>query len=445
MPDESSLADPVEAVSAASTHADVGRLRQAQIYIRGLGGQRPAVPIDPVRLEERARESMSPEAFAYMAGGAGMESTMRENRQAFERWRIVPRMLGDVSRRDLGIRLFGRDLPSPVLLAPIGVLEMAHAEADLAVARAAAAEGVPMIFSSQASVPMEECAAAMGSAPRWFQLYWSRSDRLVDSFVRRAEACGCEAIVLTLDTTMLGWRSRDLDLAYLPFLRGKGIAQYTSDPVFQAELDEPLDAPPAAKAAVNLTSLRALAQMIRRYPGRLPGKLRSGAPRKAVQRFVATYSRPSLTWDDLSRLRDLTRLPVLLKGILHPDDAREALARGMDGIIVSNHGGRQVDGAVGALDALPGVVEAVGGRVPVLFDSGIRGGADVFKALALGAAAVCLGRPYAYGLAIAGEEGVREVIRNLVADFDLTLGLAGCRSVSEVRAECLARPEGTGR
>jgi lactate 2-monooxygenase len=382
---------------------------------------------------------MSPEAYAYMAGGAGTESTMRENRQAFDRWRIVPRVLRDVSRRDLRVSLFGRELPTPLLLAPIGVLEMAHPDADLAVARAAAAEGIPMIFSSQASVPMERCAAAMGDAPRWFQLYWSRSDRLVASFVQRAENCGCEAIVLTLDTTMLGWRARDLDLAYLPFLRGKGIAQYTSDPVFLAELDEPLDAAPAEKAAVNLSSLRALAQMIRRHPGSLRSKLRSGEPRKAVQRFVATYSRPSLTWDDLSRLRDLTRLPVLLKGVLHPDDAREAVARGVDGIVVSNHGGRQVDGAVGALDALPAVVEAVAGRVPVLFDSGVRGGADVFKALALGAAAVCLGRPYTYGLAIAGEVGVREVIRNLVADFDLTLGLAGCRSLAEVGRDALTR------
>jgi lactate 2-monooxygenase len=428
-------------VSADPLHTDAGRRRQARIYVRGLAGRRPEVPVDAARLEARARQVMSPEAFAYMAGGAGTESTMRQNRQAFERWRIVPRMLRDVSRRDLRIRLFGRDLPGPLLLAPIGVLEMAHPDADLAVARAAAAEGVPMIFSSQASVPMETCAAEMGDAPRWFQLYWSRSDRLVASFVRRAEACGCEAIVLTLDTTMLGWRARDLDLAYLPFLRGQGIAQYTSDPVFQAELDEPLDTPPAERAAVNLSSLRALAQMIRRHPGSLPAKLRSGAPRRAVQRFVATYSRPSLTWDDLSRLRELTRLPVLLKGVLHPDDAREAVARGMDGIVVSNHGGRQVDGAIGALDALPGVVGAVDGRVPVLFDSGVRGGADVFKAMALGAAAVCLGRPYTYGLAIAGEAGVREVIQNLVADFDLTLGLAGRTSVAQVTRDTLVRAE----
>lgn len=410
------------------------------MFLAGVGGRRPAVPVDAGRLEEAARRAMSPEGFAYVAGGAGEESTVRANRAAFERWRIVPRVLRDVSVRDTSVTLFGARLPAPVLLAPIGVLEMAHPEADLAVARAAAAEGTPMIFSSQASYPMEACAAAMGDAPRWFQLYWSRSDELVASFVRRAEACGCSAIVLTLDTTLLGWRPRDLDLGHLPFLQGKGIAQYTSDPVFRASLAHPPeDAPAPGAAPVNLSSLRAFAGMVRRYPGGVRGKLRSGEPRAAVQRFVATYSRPSLTWENLAYLRGLTRLPILLKGVLHPDDARLAVEHGMDGVIVSNHGGRQVDGAVGALDALPGVVEAVAGRVPVLFDSGIRGGADVFRALALGAAAVCLGRPYAYGLALEGEAGVREVIRNLVADFDLTMGLAGCRSVAEITRDALVR------
>lgn len=419
--------------------ADPGRLRQAAIFIRGLAGQRPAVPVDFARLEERARRALSPQAFAYLAGGAGAESTMNANRAAFERWRIVPRMLRDVATRNLTIELFGRTLPAPLLLAPIGVLELAHREADLAVARAAAAEGIPFIFSNQASVPMEACAAVMGSAPRWFQLYWSSSNELVRSFVRRAEACGCEAIVLTLDTTMLGWRPRDLDLAYLPFLRGLGIAQYTSDPVFRAQLAESLEAVSSERPPVNLATLRAALQQVWRYPGPLREKLRSGAARAAVQRFVATYSRPSLTWDDLSFLRDLTRLPILLKGIQHPDDAREAVARGMDGIVVSNHGGRQVDGALGALDALPGVVEAVGGRVPVLFDSGIRGGADLIKALALGATAGCLGRPYAYGLAVAGERGVREVIQNTMADLSLTLGLTGYTDLVQLGRGALHR------
>ena len=419
-----------------------GVKRQTEIYLNGLAGKKPTVPADPGRLEEAAREQMSPEAFAYVAGGAGKENTVHENRAAFARRRIVPRMLRDVSERDTSVELFGRKLPAPILLAPIGVLEMAHKRADVASSRAAAAEGVPFIFSNQASRPMEECAAAMGppeGAPRWFQLYWSTSDALVESFVRRAERCGCEAIIVTLDTTMLGWRTRDLDLAYLPFLRGKGIAQYTSDPVFRQSLTEP--APPAGETKINLSTLKALVEQARNYPGNPIKNLVSGEPLAAVRKFIATYSRPSLTWENLAFLRERTELPIVLKGILHPDDARKAVEHGMNGVIVSNHGGRQVDGATATLDALPGVVEAVDGNIPVLFDSGVRGGADVFKALALGARAVCLGRPYVYGLALAGEEGVRNVIRNLIADFDLTMGLAGCRSVSEIQGTNLARTD----
>jgi lactate 2-monooxygenase len=177
----------------------------------------------------------------------------------------------------------------------------------------------------------------------------------------------------------------------------------------------------------------------RAYPDRFLRALTSGRARAAVERFTQIYSRPSLTWDDLPFLRERTKLPILLKGIVHPDDARQAVDAGMDGLVVSNHGGRQLDGAIATLDALPGVVEAVDGRVPVLLDSGVRGGADMFKALALGARAVLIGRPYVYGLAIAGEAGVREVIQNFAADFDLTLGLAGCRSVDEVSRDALVR------
>jgi isopentenyl diphosphate isomerase/L-lactate dehydrogenase-like FMN-dependent dehydrogenase len=315
------------------------------------------------------------------------------------------------------------------------VLELAHAEADLAVARAAAAEGVPMIFSNQASRPMEECAAAMGEAPRWFQLYTSTSDELVASFLGRAEACGCEAIVVTLDTTLLGWRIRDLDLAYLPFLRGKGIAQYTSDPVFTRLLEEE---PAADLGRPNVAALGAAVELARRYPGGFWRNLRSERPRAAARVFIQIYSRPTLTWEDLPTLRALTKLPLLLKGILHPDDARRAVGAGMDGIVVSNHGGRQVDGSIATLDALPAIVEAVRDRVPVLLDSGVRGGADIFKALALGARAVLIGRPYAYALALAGEDGVRELIRNFAADFDLTLGLAGRTSVAQISSDSLA-------
>ncbi|HEY7537065.1 MAG TPA: lactate 2-monooxygenase [Gaiellaceae bacterium] len=420
-----------------------GRERQAELFLDGVRGRRPAVPVDHARLEERARETLSPEAFAYLAGGAGAEATMWANREAFGRRRIVPRMLRGVSSRDLSVELFGRTLPAPYLLAPIGVLELARARGDLSASRAAAAEGVPIVLSSQASVPMEECAAAMADAPRWFQLYWGTSQELVASFVRRAEACGCEAIVLTLDTTMLGWRPRDLDLAYLPFLHGKGIAQYTSDPVFQRLLDEK---PPAPRPAGRPTaaSLRTLVELARAYPGPVWRNLASPRPRAAVRLFLETFPRPSLSWDDLGQLRERTPLPLLLKGILHPDDARRALDHGVDGIVVSNHGGRQLDGAIGSLDALPAVVEAVGGRVPVLLDSGVRGGADAFKALALGARAVLIGRPYAYGLAIAGETGVREVIRNFVAELDLTMALSGCGSVGEIGPDSLAQ-EGSSR
>jgi lactate 2-monooxygenase len=377
---------------------------------------------------------MTPEAYAYVAGGAGLESTIEANRTAFDRRRIVPRVMRDVSERDLSIELFGRRLATPFLLAPIGVLELVHRDADVAVARAAAAEGVPMIFSNQASRSMEECAAVLGDAPRWFQLYWSTNDELVASLLRRAEACGCEAIVVTLDTTLFGWRCRDLDLAYLPFALGKGIAQYTSDPVFTASL-KPAGLERAGRPTVK--AIRSLVQATRAYPGGFRDNLRSGLPIAAVREFLATYSRPSLTWDDLPWLRERTRLPILLKGLLHPDDARLAVERGVDGIVVSTHGGRQVDGAVGSLDALPGVVDAVAGRIPVLLDSGVRGGADAFKALALGAAAVLLGRPWVYGLALGGEQGVREVIRNFAAELDLTIGLAGRRSVAELTSECL--------
>jgi len=416
---------------------DIGRKRQSGIYVSGMSGNTPHVPVNISRLEAAAREVMSREGYAYMAGGAGTESTIRANRDAFERWRIVPRMLNDVSVRDTSIELFGQQLPSPFLLAPIGVLEMAHPQADLAVARAAAAESVPMIFSNQASHPMEDCAAAMGDNPRWFQLYWSKMDDLVVSFVQRAEACGCSAIVLTLDTTMLGWRIRDLDLAYLPFLRGKGIAQYTSDPVFLESLADVVESEASATRQITPRLIAAALQMANAFPGGLRAGLRNGIARKAVQQFIGTYSRPSLTWDDLAFLREKTKLPILLKGILHPDDARRALEYGMDGVIVSNHGGRQVDGAIATLDALPAVVEAVNDEIPVLMDSGIRSGADAFKALALGAKAVCLGRPYAYGLAAGGESGVRNVLQNFKADFDLTMGLAGCTSVNEITPEML--------
>jgi lactate 2-monooxygenase len=284
---------------------------------------------------------------------------------------------------------------------------------------------------------MEACAAVMGQSPRWFQLYWSKSRDLVSSFVHRAEACGCSAIVITLDTTMLGWRSRDIELAYLPFLEGKGIAQYTSDPVFQKMIDA--DTGEIERRKITWSALRGLIRMVNAYPGKgFYGKLKSRRPMKAVRKFIETYSNPATTWDDLKFVRGITKLPILLKGILHPDDARRAIDHGINGIIVSNHGGRQVDGAIATFDALPRIAKEVNKQIPIILDSGIRGGADAFKAIAQGATAVCIGRPYVYALSLAGEAGVYELIRNYMADFELTMRLAGCRNVSEITVDLLS-------
>jgi lactate 2-monooxygenase len=411
---------------------------QRRIYIQGFSGKKPAVTIHPDRLEALARRKMSAEAFAYIAGGAGSEATLRSNRNGFDQWQIIPRMLRNVETFDLSVQLFGQHLPSPLLLAPVGVLDLAHPEGEIAVARAATTRNVPMIFSNQASTPMETCSAQMGDTTRWFQLYWSKSRDLVASFIQRAESCGCSAIVLTLDTTMLGWRPRDLELAYLPFLRGMGIAQYTSDPVFQRLLDlpdDPAQRPP--KPPINLTTLRNVVRTIRNYPGSFRDNLRSGKPLKAVRQFTQMYTNPALQWEDLAFLRELTSLPILLKGILHPEDAKKAIDHGVNGIIVSNHGGRQVDGAIAAIEALPTILEAVRDHIPVLMDSGIRSGSDIFKAIALGAKAVCVGRPYVYGLAIGGTHGVQEVIDQLLADFELNMRISGCSSVAELSPEYL--------
>jgi lactate 2-monooxygenase len=412
-----------------------GLERQKEIYLNGFAGKRSQIPIDWIKLEQKARSMMSAEAFAYIAGGAGLESTMVSNRSAFEKYKIIPRMLCNVERRDTSITLFGQRLSSPILLSPVGVLQMVNEEADVAVGRAASQLGLPYILSNQASRSMEEVSSVMGDNPRWMQLYWSKSNELVASFAQRAEKCGCTALVITLDTTLLGWRTRDLDIAYLPFLEGKGIAQYTSDPVFQKLMDEKND---QARRPVTIHSVGGLIQMVRNYPGNgFFSKLASGRPVKAVQKFVDIYSNPALTWNDLKFLRDRTKLPILLKGITHQEDAKMAIDHGMNGIIISNHGGRQVDGAISTLEALPSIAEVIQDRIPVLIDSGIRGGADIFKALALGAKAVCIGRPYVYGLTIDGEQGVCEVMTNLMADFDLTMGLAGCQNINEITRNAL--------
>jgi len=376
---------------------------QGAIYVRGLGGVTPDIPTNFTTLEAAAQQKMSPEAWAYTAGGAGLETSMDANRAAFSRFPIAPRMLGGAGQRDLGCEIFGLKVAAPIMSSPIGVLEMMHPDADLAVARAMARLNLPMVVSSQASFPMEKIAEANGNGPRFFQLYWGKSDAIAESFVKRAEACGCKAIFITLDTTVLGWRPRDLNLGFLPFIRGQGIAQYTSDPAFRLMLPQPPEENPQAAAI----------------------------------QFTQVFSDPGLDWKRIAKIRSWTKLPVVLKGIMRADDAATAVSEGYDGIMVSNHGGRQVDGGIGALDALPGVVAATRGKIPVFFDSGVRCGADIFKALALGASAVGIGRPYVYGLALGGEQGVQTVMDHLGAELDLTMALNGCAAPGDIGRELL--------
>ncbi|REE95454.1 lactate 2-monooxygenase [Thermomonospora umbrina] len=380
---------------------------QNEIYLNGLGDVRPGLPTDPAGLEEAARLRLPPEAFGYVAGSAGAEATAAANLAAFRGWRIMPRMLRDVSRRDMAVEVLGTRMPAPVLLAPIGVLSIVHPDAESGVARAAADLGVPIVLSTAASQSIEDVAEASGDgAPRWYQLYWPKDRELAASFMGRAKAAGYTALVVTLDTFALGWRPRDLDVAYLPFLRGVGVANYFTAPVFQKAVGGPVT---------------------------------NDNVQMALLHWAANFGDPSLTWDDLAFLREHWDGPIVLKGIQHPDDARRAVDAGMDGVVVSNHGGRQVDGAVASLDALPGVVDAIGGQATVLFDSGVRTGADAVKALALGAQAVFLARPYAYGLGLAGEAGVRHVLRCFMAELEVTMMLAGHARPADLSPEVLVR------
>jgi L-lactate dehydrogenase (cytochrome) len=384
---------------------------QDEIYLTGLTGTVPDYPTDLTRLEEAARPAMSPQAYDYVAGSAGNGDTARENLDAFRRWRIVPRMLTDVSTPSYASTVLGTELTAPFLLAPIGVLAIAHKEAELAVARAAAAQRVPMILSTAASTAMEEVAAANGDGQRWYQLYWPKDRAVAASLLGRAQAAGYSVLVVTLDTRILAWRPRDLANGYLPFLRSVGIQNYVSDPAFQASL----------------------------------AGLTDGSADAAVLRWTQIFGDTSLTWDDLPFLRQHWNGPIVLKGILSASDALRAAAAGLDGIIVSNHGGRQLDGEIAALDALPAIAEAVGGRLTILFDSGVRTGADIVKALALGAQAVLLGRPYVYGLALGGEAGVRHVLRALRQDFELAMRLTGLAGLGDLGPDCLQRRPGAGR
>jgi L-lactate dehydrogenase (cytochrome) len=362
-----------------------------EIYMHGLGGTTPSIPVSVAKLEHRAAEAMEPRTATYVGAGAGSEETIRANAEAFRRRQIVPRMLRDVSARNLSTELLGTAMPAPLLLAPIGVQKIVHPDGELASARAAGALGLPLIASTASHFTLEQIAEAGGEAPRWFQLYWPDDRRLARSFVERAEAAGYGAIVLTVDTFVPGWKPRDLQGAWLPFLEGVGMGNYFQDPVFRAALEKTPEEDQGA----------------------------------ATGHFLGLQANPALAWDDLAWLREQTSLPIVVKGIQHVEDAREAAQRGVDGVVVSNHGGRQVDGAVGSLDALPAIAEAVGAELAVLFDSGVRSGADVLKALALGADAVCLGRPYIWGL----------------AELDLTMALCGLTSLDEIGPELLAASE----
>jgi isopentenyl diphosphate isomerase/L-lactate dehydrogenase-like FMN-dependent dehydrogenase len=364
--------------------------------------QPPDWPVSFEDWEHAAEEKLDAGAFGYIAGGAGAESTARANLDAFQQWRIRPRMLAGNAERDISVDVLGMHSPAPFFLAPVGVLSIAHEEAEVGVAEASAQSGVPMLLSSAATHSIEQVAAT--EAPRWFQLYWVNDREICASFVQRAEAAGYGAIVITLDTLTLGWRPRDLRQAYLPFIKGEGCGQYFTDPVFLSRLDKPPEEDPLTAAATML----------------------------------ATFPNLGLTWDDLDWLRGQTQLPLLVKGVLTAEDAELALQHGMDGVIVSNHGGRQVDGAVAALDALVEVRDALPDAV-VLMDGGIRRAADVLKAIALGADAVLIGRAYAYALAVGGRRGVEELIQNLMAEIDLNLALAGGHSIRDLDRSWLTR------
>lgn len=375
------------------------------IYAFGAGGQAPSIPVAWAELARAAEEKLDEHAAGYVFGSAGSEDTARENERAFGAWRIVPRVLRDISRRDLGTSLLGFDWPAPVALAPIGVQTIVHPDGELASARGAAAVGVPMTVGTVAAHTMEDLADELGETPRMFQLYWPNDPELAESFVRRAEQSDYGAIVVTVDNAFPGWKPRDLQNAYLPFIHGLGLSNFFADPVFRDSLDQ---SPEDDQGA-------------------------------AVGRFIQVFGNPGLTWADLDHLRAMTSLPIVLKGILHPDDARQAREHGADGVVVSNHGGRQIDGAIASLDALPAIADEVGGDLAIMLDSGVRSGSDAVKALALGADAVMIGRPYLWGMALEGAEGVEKVLRFLLAELDLTMALSGAIRPGELEPGLLVR------
>lgn len=440
------------AANATTASPGPGRARQDTIYRSGVAGIRPKVPTDAAGLERAARRAMSRKAWAYVNGAAGEGRTRDNNREAFDRYRIVPRMAHGVKQRDLSTTILGQELTSPVLLAPVGAGALVHPDSDLMIARAAARADVPYVVSNQGGSPLEEIAGtyrnarhtteSSRNAGHWFQLYWSTDETLVDSLIARAEDSGAGALVVTLDTTVLGWRPQDLNLGSLPFSRGQGIAQYTSDHRFLQIVRRRLrDRTSGGTAGVRVTpaAVASLFSIARHHPGPTLRNLLAPEPRASVETFLDIYSNPGLDWDMLATLRHRTHLPVVVKGVLHPDDAERAFEAGADAVVVSNHGGRQVDGAVASLDALVEIRERLGDSPTVLLDSGVRTGRDVAVAVALGADAVLLGRPHLYGLAVAGEQGVQEVVKNVLADLDLTMALTGASDIASLRRTELRR------
>jgi lactate 2-monooxygenase len=373
---------------------------QNQIYFAGLSGVLSSLPVDTATLEVRAQAAMAPSLLSYVQGGCGDETTQRANAGAFAHWGMVPRMMVDSTNRDLSIELFGRTLPSPLFMAPIGVTGMCTQDGhgDIAAAQASAMTGVPLCASTLANDRLEAVKAACGDTPAFFQLYTPRDEELAASLVGRAEAAGYAAIVVTLDTWVTGWRPRDLNTASFPQLRGHVLMNYFSDPVFRSRLAKPPEEDGPA----------------------------------AVRHWAATFGKV-LTWADLPWLRSLTKLPIVLKGICHPDDARRAVDAGVDAVYCSNHGGRQANGGIAAIDMLSDVV-AASGSTPILFDSGVRSGTDAIKALALGARAVGVGRPYSYGLALGGAAGAAHVLKCLLAEADLLMAVNGYPTLADVRA-----------
>jgi len=353
-------------------------------------------PVGFNALEEAAKSIIGSGGFGYIQSGAGREETLRKNTSAFEKYSIVPRFLNDVSKVDTSVEILGRKYPHPIGLAPVGMLRLAHDDAEIAASSAAASLGVPYIQSTVSSLSIEEIAAANPDSPKWFQLYWSMEKDVSFSFVKRAEKAGYEAIVVTVDTVMLGWRETDVRNRFSPLKLGYGTGNYANDEAFLATL------PDHTKESI-------------------------------IEGVVKHVYHPTLSWDHIAELREHTSLPIIVKGILDPEDAELAIQSGIDGIIVSNHGGRQLDGAISALDALSGITEIVAGRIPVLFDSGIRRGSDILKAVAMGADMVFIGRPFAYGLAVGGQQGVEKVLSNLIQEFTVSASLCGAQNLAQLK------------